>query len=364
MQVVQEWPILQAKAKTGKTKYWQASVGIEGDDVLVCVEFWQGDGVHQKQAKKIQGKNIGRSNETSPLEQAISEAESQINKQKDKGYSTDGQFISIYTLPMLAQDYKARANKIDFPCFGQPKLDGVRCLFNTNRGFWSRQGKPFNAVDLSHLGWETIEEITLDGELILPKPYTFQETVSAIKKQNDLTPLLEYHVFDLVVHGTFLGRWLNFWKRVEDGKYPLQPRQLYQVPTELIENTEDIQKRLFYHLSEGYEGIILRNFIGEYEIGQRSVHLQKYKLFVDEEFAICGVIDGVGKEEGAAIFVCASKVPGKFFNVRPKGSYEDRRVIFDNGTEYTGKWLTVRYQNLTDDGIPRFPVGISVRDYE
>jgi hypothetical protein len=26
--------------------------------------------------------------------------------------------------------------------------------------------------------------------------------------------------------------------------------------------------------------------------------------------------------------------------------------------------LTVRYQELTDDGIPRFPVGLEIRDYE
>jgi hypothetical protein len=26
--------------------------------------------------------------------------------------------------------------------------------------------------------------------------------------------------------------------------------------------------------------------------------------------------------------------------------------------------LTVRYQELTDDGLPRFPVGVGLRDYE
>jgi hypothetical protein len=29
-----------------------------------------------------------------------------------------------------------------------------------------------------------------------------------------------------------------------------------------------------------------------------------------------------------------------------------------------GKSLTVRYFEMTDDNIPRFPVGVSIRDYE
>ena len=31
-----------------------------------------------------------------------------------------------------------------------------------------------------------------------------------------------------------------------------------------------------------------------------------------------------------------------------------------NGDECIGKMLTVRYQELTDDGVPRFPVGIAI----
>jgi hypothetical protein len=33
----------------------------------------------------------------------------------------------------------------------------------------------------------------------------------------------------------------------------------------------------------------------------------------------------------------------------------------ENVEKYYGKLLTVRYQELSDDGIPRFPVGIGFR---
>jgi DNA ligase-1 len=38
--------------------------------------------------------------------------------------------------------------------------------------------------------------------------------------------------------------------------------------------------------------------------------------------------------------------------------------LFQNGSEYVGKKLTIRFQELTDEGLPRFPVGIAFRDYE
>ena len=34
----------------------------------------------------------------------------------------------------------------------------------------------------------------------------------------------------------------------------------------------------------------------------------------------------------------------------------------DNGDKYIGKKLTVIYQELTEDGKPRFPVGKAIRD--
>ena len=55
---------------------------------------------------------------------------------------------------------------------------------------------------------------------------------------------------------------------------------------------------------------------------------------------------------------------GQTFRVRPRGTQEARRELFENGGDYVGQQLTVRYQELTDDGVPRFPVGIAIRDYE
>ena len=69
------------------------------------------------------------------------------------------------------------------------------------------------------------------------------------------------------------------------------------------------------------------------------------------------------KSEGQATFTCKIQ-NGSVFDVRCKGTDEQRREQWTNRQDYVGKMLTVKYQCLSDAGIPVFPVGITVRDYE
>ena len=108
---------------------------------------------------------------------------------------------------------------------------------------------------------------------------------------------------------------------------------------------------------------MVRNQNSLYKYKHRSYDLQKVKRFLDDEFKIIGGKDGTGRETGLVIFRCSTP-NGLEFDVRPRGTHEERAVIFKNLADYIGKHLTVRYQELTDDGRPRFPVGIAVRDYE
>jgi len=51
--------------------------------------------------------------------------------------------------------------------------------------------------------------------------------------------------------------------------------------------------------------------------------------------------------------------------VAPALSYEERKNLYQKGKdEFIGKLLTIKHQGLTDTLVPRFPVGISLRDYE
>ena len=90
----------------------------------------------------------------------------------------------------------------------------------------------------------------------------------------------------------------------------------------------------------------------------------KFKSFTDDEFEIVDYKEGKGNDKGTVIFTCKTNDDYKTFEVRPRGTREERKAMLENIENYIGKYLTVKYFELTDQGIPRFPVGVAIRDYE
>jgi DNA ligase-1 len=107
---------------------------------------------------------------------------------------------------------------------------------------------------------------------------------------------------------------------------------------------------------------MLRAPSGDYK-HSRSADLLKYKEFFDAEYEVVGFKEGEGQEKGCVLWMCRTE-EGRTFHCRPRGTRESRMELFQNGGDYVGKKLTVRYQEETDEGLPRFPVGIAFRDYE
>jgi DNA ligase-1 len=100
----------------------------------------------------------------------------------------------------------------------------------------------------------------------------------------------------------------------------------------------------------------------KYEIGKRSYSLLKLKDFVDSEYKILDVVDGEGSDVGLAIFVLDAG-NGQTFNCRPEGTQENRAELYKNRKQLINKYMTVRYQELSRDGVPIFPVGVAIREW-
>jgi ATP-dependent DNA ligase len=132
------------------------------------------------------------------------------------------------------------------------------------------------------------------------------------------------------------------------------------VRTEKVAALSDFRRLFAEFVEAGYEGIMLRNAVGVYRANYRSNDLQKYKEFMEDEYRIIDFKEGEGRDLGAVIWVCET-ADGKEFTVRPRGTMEQRREWFNDGESYIGKNLTVVYQELTEDGKPRFPVGKALR---
>jgi len=369
---------LYALASTGRVKRWYASVEetIEGYG-HITYEFGQDGGKQQIQRKVVEvGKNIGKTNETLPFEQACNDAESKCNKKRDAGYQENKTTLSTPILPMLAHSYDKRSHNIEWPCYAQPKIDGVRCTVGMKDGkinMFTRKGKEMTLMshieeDLEKLFAQAkaldydIDHLYFDGELY-SDDLTFQELAGTLRRHKNTKETL-----DKIYLITFDLFWSNIDTRFETRYANLEElyEHIYLENVKLIEtrliNKDELDIKHQQHIQNGYEGIILRNRSGYYKMKHRSADLQKLKMFQDSEFPIVGFKEGDGTEKGCVVWQCTT---GAYtFWVRPKGTQEERRELFDNGFDYIEKHLTVRFQELTDDGIPRFPVGIGIRDYE
>jgi len=243
---------------------------------------------------------------------------------------------------MLANKWEDRQKYISEPFYVQPKLDGVR-LIVSNKGCFSRTGKPVEGVE--HLARGLKDGEYLDGECYAPNK-TFEEITSMFK----MNPKdLEFHVFD---YFDVNRPELTFEER----------KDRITVDTFMVNKKSEVQGYHDLFVNQGHEGIMIRDASSTYEIGKRSNYLLKYKAFQTDEYEIVDVKEGTGREKGTAIWVC--KVGDQHFSVRPEGTLEVRKRFLMEKDKYIGKQLTVRYQNLTALGIPRFPVGVAIRDYE
>lgn len=377
-------PILYKKTSTGAIQSWEIYVAEKMDLVgaLIGTVYGQVDGKMQTSSDIIaEGKNIGKKNETTPLQQAVAEAIAKWEKQKKKGYvetpsaalaeETDA-LIEGGIVPMLAQSFSKHAEKIKYPCHAQPKLDGIRCIAILKDGkctLWSRTRKLITGVP--HIAREVERlfgslDITLDGELYNHDfKKEFEKIVSFVRQETPQpgSEAVQYHIYDVVtsLNQTFADRWDRFIS-----KLPLPeraPKYAFLVSTGILNSEEDVQSAFESAIKMGFEGLMLRNSDSKY-VNKRSYDLQKVKEFDDAEFPIVGVEEGRGKLAGHAIFVCKTKA-GTQFLAKMKGDTAMLKKYFEDETLWKGKQLTVQYQGMTGaQGVPRFPVGIAIRDYE
>lgn len=315
------------------------------------------------------GKNIGRSNETTPSQQAVSEAQAKINKKVDSGYFADIKQIDTSKLfkPMLANKWEDRMDKVSYPLYSQPKLDGIRCIVKAD-GMWTRTGKAilsaphiFNALKPL---FKANPKLIFDGELYCDKyANDFNAIVSLVKKTKptakdlaDSAKVIEYHIYDLPsCKDTFTVR------SSELASMDL-PHCCVLVNTDKVECVNDVNSKYEEYMNEGYEGQMIR-VDGKYE-NKRSNTLLKHKSFIDEEYTIVGVEEGGGNLTGMVGALVFESQKGQRFNASVNGGWDHLQGLWRNKKSLIGKDATIKYFNLTPAGVPRFPKVTAIRDYE
>lgn len=303
--------------------------------------------------------------------------------------------------PMLAKPFKA--SWVKFPVYLQPKLDGMRAIW-TGEKLLSRTGKEIKGVPtLLEFLKANYADFPLDGELY-NHDKTFQEMISSVRKtvniEEDLS--IEYHVYDIPVEDkTFDERTRLLRERVKETDRIKLVQTFKLIKTKrLASRSSDESNPVYEELpltekdfnrfeSQGYEGTMIRNADGLYQKGKRSSDLLKVKTFQDAEFPVVGVYqltrkekivvpphtpgaiehsDGVWKKDGAETPV---EMAGGLVLQLPDGRTFESGSGYDDETRTEfwknppiGKLATIKYQELTDGGVPRFPIFKAIRDYE
>ena len=356
------------KTKTGATQEW--TIEVVGNKYRT--HSGQVDGAITTNEWTIcYGKNEGKANGTTDNEQALKEAVAKRTKKLESGYFENIKHINKtqYFEPMLAAKWEDYKDKIQYPIYSQPKLDGIRCIV-TKDGMFSRNGKPIlsapHIFDSVKPLFETNPDLILDGELYADKfANDFNKIVSLVKKTKptdaDLVESkknIDYHIYDLPsVDDTFRVRYSTLCSL-------RLPKECIVVKTHIVKSEDILMERYGEYVEAGYEGQMLR-LDSKYE-NKRSKSLLKHKSFVDEEYIIKDICEGEGNRTGTAGYMVFETADGKPFKSNVKGTWDETAEMLKSKKELIGKQATIKYFNLTPDGIPRFPfvIGIDRNSYE
>ena len=370
MQTIYNLPKLYKRDTTGKVREWTMQYGYNLDKTQAGTRTISG----LQDGKKVtsewfitEAKNVGRANATTNITQAKFEAQAEFEKRIEKEYFEDINDIDSYVAfkPMLAHDFTKTPVTSGYT---QPKLDGIRMVVNS-RGLYSRSNKPIVAVphieNLLKTFIEKFPTVTLDGELYNHAlKDNFQKITSLVRKTVNIgkeelaesAELVQYHVYDMFDSSnpsmTFTER--NAWLQDNLPIGISENFSIQLVKTDKADSSEDIDKLYGEYTTAGYEGQMIRQDT-PYEF-KRTKNLLKRKEFITEEYKVVEIQEGNGNWAGYAKRFILELTDGTQFSSGVRGSQDKLAELLKNKDNVN--WATCRYFELSNDGVPRFPVVI------
>ena len=213
----------------------------------------------------------------------------------------------------------------------------------------------------------------MDGEIMIPGK-GFNDVQSAVMSE-DGTPDFQYWVFD-----NFSTPSEPFIRRFNIGLDTDYTSIIQHVPSKMVQNENELLAELERNIALGYEGIIVRDPHSPYKFGRSTVnegYLLKVKKFFDDEAVLLDIVekqhntnpkekDEIGntkrstKKDGMVPANTSGTFIAKWNDKEIKLGFGEgitdihKQEFWDNKSNYIGKTLTFKYQELSPDGIPRF----------
>lgn len=320
------------------------------------------DGKKVTHEKVCVPKNVGKANETTPEEQALSQAESLYTKKIREGYFDTAEEAENNKVlkPMLAKSYDDHSKKIgdDEVVIAQPKLDGIRCVVRYDAAedtftATTRELVPITTIphiledlrlyyEMNNLA-EEYEDYIWDGELYV-HGLTFQEVTKLVKNDYDPKNPVQYHIYDTI------NTTKTCKERLDELLGYITCGSLVHVPYVLLQK-DGLDEYYRTQFGNGYEGIMVRVLNALYKVNGRSADLLKYKKFYDIALPIVDITPSDARPDHGTVWV---EYKGAHQKTGSKLSFDGRADLLTNKAAYIGKTAEIRYFEETDTGKLRF----------
>lgn len=336
---------------------------------------------------KSEAKNIGKSNETTPAEQAVLLFHQTVDKKlRDSYFKTieEAQSVPKEFRPMLCpsgmkwHEWKSKAS---YPAWVSPKLDGARCnamMIDGEIVLKTRTGKIWKNCEHIKEQLKSIfvryPNIILDGEFYNHKyKDNFEDLLSIIKKEKPTdedeklsAEDVEYHVYDYYKDDESELKFMFRNEALHNNKHfsiLFEQDSIIHCHSKTVNNEAEFDNLHETALRLGYEGTILR-LNGAYEPDKRSKVLLKRKEVYDLEASILEIIEGEGSNTGICGKMKIRLDDGTEQEAGlGKGIDHDRaRYMLRYKDEFEGKRATFQYFGYTNGNKLRFPKFIRLRE--
>lgn len=269
---------------------------------------------------------------------------------------------------MLAKplrNIKKLEEKYIFPVYIQPKLDGYRGISNTEgeHELRSRNGNEYENFPTIVEALKEVcpEYMLLDGEVMSDDFQSMQKT--AFRKDGETVGDVRFHVFDCITREEWDAREgkFSFTERQDSLVNLLESHPLIKI-VETIEchSWEEVYEHHDRYMKEGYEGTMVRAD-KPYQF-KRTDFLSKIKEMHTMDCEVIGVEEGRNSLKGKMGHIIVKQENGNECGVGSGFTQEKRQHVWDHEDLYVGRIAEIKYQELTEAGIMRFPTFVRWRD--
>ena len=273
--------------------------------------------------------------------------------------------------PMLAKQYDKVTNPNIFNSqtwLASRKLDGVRALFYWKDGeihTASRGGTHYDYSTKHIRSYQPLIDffkenptVVLDGELF-KRFKSLQEISGAARMEKNACDCdwLEYWIYDCYIPEMQATSRQEFLFKNLD--VPIFPDTDSDEPVKLLKQEtvrgfDNIEKLHDKFVSEGFEGVVIRDPSRLYKPGGRTNDMIKIKKYQSSEFKVVGYKLGLRGSEDMT-FTCELE-DGRTFEAMPVGNREIKQEYVDNfEAKYKNHLAECTYFNFSNDGIPTQP---------